>query len=141
MTIIQAIAIGLLGGTLGTTGVFIWIESKSKQMEIITKNQSETINTLATIQGDISKGQIDIQKNLTAPDLLAVSCSAEYLETKGDLLCREMFCRLQTREGAAASQAECEELSNLANTLKLIQECTASKIEIKTCLDYLDTRK
>lgn len=141
MTIIQSIAIGLLGGTLGTTGVFLWIESKSKKIEIMQGYQVETINKLASIQGDISKGQIDIQKNLTAPDLLVVSCSNEYLESKGDLLCREMFCRLQTREGAAASQAECEELSNLANTLKLIQECTIAKIEIKTCLDYLDTRK
>ncbi len=124
MTIIQAVALGLGVGTLGTTGVFIWIEQKSKKWEVIQDNQAKTISTLASIQADIHKGEIEIQKNLTAPDLLMVACSQEYLEKNDDLLCREMFCRLQTREGDGAAQSECEEIANDSHSLTEMNSCT-----------------
>ena len=56
----------------------------------------------------------EADKNLTATDLLTVACGADYLATHGALLCREMFCRLQTN-GAGAAQSECEEIANVAN--------------------------
>ena len=42
------------------------------------------------------KTRNEVDKNLTATDLLTVACGADYLATHGALLCREMFCRLQT---------------------------------------------
>ena len=59
-----------------------------------------------------------MDKNLTATDLLTVACGADYRSTHGALLCREMFCRLQTN-GAGAAQSECEEIANVANSLYL----------------------
>jgi len=52
-----------------------------------------------------------------------------------------MFCRLQTREGDAASQSECEEISNIANTFFIIEQCAENNMDIDTCLKVLDTRK
>ena len=141
MTIIQAIALGLGVGTLGTTGVYIWLDSKSNKWDSIQENQSQTLLALANIQGDINKGKIDIQKNLTAPDLLEVACSRDYLTANGDLLCREMFCRLQTREGDGAAQSECEEISNVSNSLSVLWDCAKIGLEMEQCIDYIGKRK
>ena len=141
MTIIQAIALGLGVGTLGTTGVFLWIDQKSNRWDSIQENQSQTLLALANIQGDINKGKIDIQKNLTAPDLLEVACSRDYLTANGDLLCREMFCRLQTREGDGAAQSECEEISNVSNSLSVLWDCAKIGLEMEVCVEYIGKRK
>ena len=108
---------------------------------MIQDNQAKTISTLASIQADIHKGEIELQKNLTAPDLLMVACSQEYLEKNDDLLCREMFCRLQTREGDGAAQSECEEIANVSNSLTVLNSCTNLGIELETCVDYIGKRK
>ena len=141
MTVLQAIALGLGVGTLGTTGLFIWLDQKSKRWETIQTNQAETISSLASIQADIHKGEIELQKNLTAPDLLMVACSQEYLEQNDDLLCREMFCRLQTREGDGAAQNECEEIANVSNSITVLNSCKNLGIELETCVDYIGKRK
>lgn len=141
MTIIQAIALGLGIGTVGTTGVYIWIDQKSKKWEVMQENQSKTISALASIQADIHKGEIDLQKNLTAPDLLKVACSQEYLSSNDDLLCREMFCRLQTREGDGAAQSECEEISNVSNSLSVLESCQKMGLETEVCISYIGKRK
>ena len=141
MTVIQSIALGLGIGTLGTTGLFIWLDQKSKRWEVIQNNQSETIASLASIQADIHKGEIELQKNLTAPDLLLVACSQEYLQNNDDLLCREMFCRLQTREGDGAAQSECEEIANVSNSLTVMNECKKLEIDLETCVEYIGKRK
>lgn len=141
MTFLQALAIGLLTGTLGTTGVFLWIQGKQSPRNEILANQSETLKELAAIQASIHQGSVDIQKNLTSADLLKVSCSDEWMETHGPLLCREMFCRLQTREGDGASQDECEQIANLANSLTMIEGCKDLGIELQECVDIVGKRK
>lgn len=141
MTVIQAIALGLGIGTLGTTGIYIWIDQKSKKWEVMQENQSKTIEALASIQADIHKGEIELQKNLTAPDLLKVACSQEYLSSNDDLLCREMFCRLQTREGDGAAQSECEEISNVSNSLSVLESCQKMGLETEVCISYIGKRK
>ena len=60
------------------------------------------------------------------PDLLQIPCSSEYIEKNGESLCREMFCRMNTRSGNqsnAASSKECESISNLINTKIIIEAC------------------
>lgn len=141
MTILQALALGLGIGTVGTTGIYIWIEQKSKKWEVMQENQSKTIEALASIQADIQKGEIELQKNLTAPDLLKVACSQEYLSSNDDLLCREMFCRLQTREGDGAAQSECEEISNVSNSLSVLGTCQKMGLETEVCISYIGKRK
>jgi len=141
MTILQALALGLGIGTVGTTGIYIWIDQKSKKWEVMQENQSKTIEALASIQADIHKGEIELQKNLTAPDLLKVACSQEYLSSNDDLLCREMFCRLQTREGDGAAQSECEEISNVSNSLSVLGTCQKMGLETEVCISYIGKRK
>ena len=106
MTIFQAMIAGMLTGGLATSAIVIGLQQRSARLTAIQNQQGEALTQLATINSTIEEGKIDIKKNLTAPDLLQVSCSHEYLEDNGDLLCRELFCRLQTREGDGASQKE-----------------------------------
>lgn len=141
MTILQIILISAMGGSLLTTGALLGLDNRSKKWEEFSTSQSEVINNLSTLQGEIQKGELEIQKSLTAPDLLQVPCSAEYMGLNGEGLCREMFCRLQTREGDGASQSECEEIANLSNTISIIQACKVNEMEIDLCLKVLDTRK
>ena len=130
-----------MGGSLLTTGTMIALDNRSKKWENISSDQTEVMNNLVEIQESIAQGEIDIKKNLTAPDLIAVPCSAEFIDSNGEGLCREMFCRLQTREGDGASQAECEEIANLNNTISIMSECKSMELELNECLKVLDTRK
>jgi len=141
MTIFHIVIISAMSGALLTTGAILAIENRSKQWEKISTDQSEVIKGLATLSGEMQKGKIDLQKNLTAPDLIEVPCSEAFIDKNGEGLCREMFCRLQTREGDGASQSECEEIANLNNTISILTECKNMEIEIDQCLKVLDTRK
>lgn len=141
MTVLNGILIGLLTGTLGSTAVFMWIESRDDSDQTIIDNQTQALTDLATIQTHLAEGKLDIQKNLTSTDLLQVSCSQDWMANHGNLLCREMFCRLQTREGDGAAQDECEQIANLSNTLTLISECTQMGIDIDKCIEFVGKRK
>ena len=142
MTILQAIAIGILTGGLTTSAIVIGIQNRSAKLAAIEKQQNATIEKIAGLNATIQQGQIDIQKNLTAPDLLKIACSMEYLQNSGDLLCREMFCRLQTREGDGASQAECDSIANMSNSLHILRACNDMvEPEWDRCTDIFEKRK
>jgi hypothetical protein len=141
MTIFHIVIISAMSGALLTTGAILAIENRSKQWEKISTDQSQVIKGLADLQGEMQKGKIDLQKNLTAPDLIEVPCSEQFIDRNGEGLCREMFCRLQTREGDGASQSECEEIANLNNTISILSECKNMEVEIDQCIKVLDTRK
>ena len=141
MTITSVVIISALGGGLLTGGALYAIEARSNKWEDLSIQQSEVIDRVLEVQNSIHMGEIDLQKNLTAPDLIAVPCSEEFIDKNGEGLCREMFCRLQTREGDGASQSECEEIANLNNTISILSECKVMEIEIDQCLKVLDTRK
>lgn len=54
-------------------------------------------------------------------DLVEVPCSAEFIKENSDLLCRELFCRMQQRGiDSKTSSADCSAISNMNNTLALI---------------------
>ena len=141
MTVLNGVLIGLLTGTLGSTAVFLWIESRDDSEQTIIENQNKTLADLATIQARIQEGELDIQRNLTSTDLLQVSCSESWMSSHGNLLCREMFCRLQTREGDGAAQDECEQIANLANTLTLMVQCNDIGMDIDKCVEIVGKRK
>lgn len=141
MTVLHALLIGLLTGTMGTTGVYAWLSKKKDPTDQVLQNQGEVLKDLAEIQMSIHQGDQEIKKNLTSTDLLKVSCSQEWMVDHGPLLCREMFCRLQTREGDGASQVECEQIANLANSLTMIKECQATGIQLEECVEIVGKRK
>jgi hypothetical protein len=131
MTTIYAIALGVLSGALGTTAIHAWISSKNDQQADIIENQNNTLTQLANIQSTLALGEQEIAKQLTDTDLLQVSCSKEWMETHNDILCREMFCRLQT----------CEVIGNIANTFYIIEKCDKYSIELGKCLEVVRDRK
>ena len=141
VTITTAILIGLLTGAIGTSAVTTWIHSKNNKQSEIIENQNATLLQLSSLQAQLQLGDQEIKKQLTSTDLLAVSCSESWMEKNTDMLCREMFCRLQTREGDGASQTECEEINNIANTFFIIEQCAVNNMQIEKCLEVLDARK
>ena len=141
MSITTAILLGVLGGSVTTTSIWFWIDNKNADITKITTLQNDTINKLATLNASISARELEIKQQLTAPDLIAVACSAQYMTDHGDLLCREMFCRLQTREGDGASQVECEQIANVANSIAVYGMCTANGIDTTKCIDFVTRRK
>tara|TARA_Y100001963_G_scaffold160240_2_gene269487 strand:+ start:833 stop:1201 length:369 start_codon:yes stop_codon:yes gene_type:complete len=85
--------------------------------------------------------QIEVQKNLTEPDILEVPCSSEFIKENGADLCRELFCRMTTRGiDSKTSGGECEEISNLINSKAILTSCI-SKPDPDGCFDLFFRRK
>lgn len=139
MTILQAILLGIFTGSLTTTGIILGAQMRSDRLQAIQLGQDNALKEMALINAHIQKEELEIQKNLTAPDLLEVACSEAYLKDNTDLLCRELFCRLQTREGDGASQVECESMSNIANSLVILEACKDTQFD--ECIDLFERRK
>ncbi len=84
----------------------------------------------------------DVAKQLTNLDLLVEPCSAEYIIENGDLLCREMYCRVMQRGvEAKTSGAECEEIANVANSQIIINHCETFIDEKEECYEKYRERK
>ena len=84
----------------------------------------------------------DVAKQLTNLDLLVEPCSAEYIKENGDLLCREMYCRVMQRGvEAKTSGAECEEIANVANSQIIINHCESFIDDKEECYDKYRERK
>jgi len=115
-----------LGGGLITGGVMWKINNNTSSTE-------EILTAIGDLEGEFEKAQAAVVVNLTEPDLLRVPCSSEYIEKEGDLLCREMFCRMNRQGGgqnsgggAGATEGDCSSISAAAvNTIK-----------IETCMPY-----
>ena len=84
----------------------------------------------------------DVAKQLTNLDLLVEPCSAEYIKENGDLLCREMYCRVMGRGvEAKTSGQECEEISNVANSQIIINHCESFLDGSEECYEKYRERK
>ena len=84
----------------------------------------------------------EVVKQLTNLDLLVEPCSKEYIESAGDTLCREMYCRVMTRGvDAKTSGAECEEISNVANSKLMIDHCETFLENKEECYEKYRERK
>ncbi len=128
---IEMILIGLFGVLVGVGGT-VGIQKATKK------------DPPVVVVGDqIAEGQIEVQKELIDLDLLVEPCSKEYIESKNDLLCREMFCRMQQRGiDAATSQVDCSEISNIANTIAIQRSCSTLKgDDLDTCIELFFKRK
>lgn len=134
MSIIQALALGAFGGVFTTIGVVHWIHNRQPETDP-NAGLGQQIGDLRTAIEERTK----VQTNLTATDLLIVACGADYMASNGAMLCREMFCRLQTN-GSGAAQSECEEISNVSNSLAAFDACT-KHTNYDACIQYIKTRK
>jgi len=125
-----AVIVGIVIGVGGALGV----QQASKPKE----------PTIVQVGGDeVAKGQVEVQKQLIDLDLLVVPCSSEYVTANNDLLCREMFCRMQQRGiDAQTSQQDCSEISNIANTKAIQKSCENMQGEVlEACIDLFFKRK
>jgi hypothetical protein len=83
-----------------------------------------------------------VAEKLTDIDLLKIPCSSEYIKDNGDLLCREMFCLMQTRGvDAKVSGSDCSAISNVQNTLVILETCTGEDGLNDKCIQIYRERK
>ena len=137
------LTIGLLcfiGGSLVTGGT-IWGITKAK------KEEQDIEAIISALETEFQKAQASAVTNLTETDLLKIPCSTEYIDGifddsgnqivkgNGDLLCREMFCRMNrqgggqnSNGGAGATSQECSDISQASLNL----------LKLETCLPYWD---
>lgn len=120
--------IGLAGVILGGVGVKIASKQKPEPVEPVIIAPVDPVGEVA--------------KQLTNLDLLVEPCSKEYIESAGDTLCREMYCRVMTRGvDSKTSGAECEEISNVANSTLIINHCETFLEHKEECYEKYRERK
>jgi hypothetical protein len=114
----------------------------------VVNRQDKAVQEAAAVAGAKAASAVvdDLTRpavNMTEPDLLKIACSAEHIDKHGDLLCREMFCRMQTRGiDAKASGTECEQISNIGNKQTMMKTCDVMETpeRQKFCYDFFDKR-
>ena len=95
----------------------------------------------------VAKAPLEVERQLTQIDILETPCSQEIITAHGMGLCREMWCRMNTRGGASSQTAtskECESISSMMNHSSIISVCKAqapaSQEIYKSCLEFFDRR-
>lgn len=104
MELAVAILIGLVVGAGGTAGIVaVSKPDKTEQAAVI---QAETAAQLSNM------------------DVIKPACEQEFIEANGAGLCREMFCWAQTNSVTGeASAISCDAISNLNNTITILDVC------------------
>jgi len=130
------LGIALLVGILLGAGGAVGIQQATKPKEPI----------VVEVGGDkVAQGQVEVQKQLTDLDLVKEICAPSFIvdQAQTDLLCREMFCRMQQRGiDAQTSQSDCSEIANIANTKSIQLACKdLEKDELDTCTELFFKRK
>ena len=128
MTPLTIALLSFIGGSVVTGGTVLAI-NKSRQ------EQQDVQAIIESLETQFEKAQASAVTNLTETDLLKVPCSTEYIKDKGDLLCREMFCRMNrqgggqnSNGGAGATSQECSDIS----------QASLNKLKLETCIPYWD---
>lgn len=121
---VEIILAGLIGVLLGVGGAKV-LESKQPTIE----------DTTATKQQEVIK-------QLTDLDVIKEICNPEQTQTQeGLLLCREMTCLVYSRGiDSQTSGKQCEEISNIQNTMSMIQYCSEQG-DGSLCTDLFWRRK
>ena len=128
----------LLAAGLLTGGGTTWFVMKDRPPKIVETNK-------------VIEKMVEVDRSLTNQDLLKIPCSKDYMEKNGQGLCREMFCRMNTRGGATqqtATSKECEAIGNILNKKSILHACgqvakddkvNAEKNK-KDCVEFFDRR-
>lgn len=94
------------------------------------------------IQDNTSETQQEIIKQLTDLDLVQEPCSIEFIKENNNLLCRELFCRMQQRGiDAQTSGSECEQIANVSNTITIFSYCSKQNEKMEECIRVFRERK
>ncbi len=130
-SLIIAAVVGLAVGVGGTIGI-----------QQATKPKDDPKPLVVKVGGDeVAKGQTEVQKKLIDLDLLVEPCSKDFIESKDELLCREMFCRMTTRGiDSKTSGGECERISNIADKQLILSKCSQLGEAYESCVDLFDKR-
>ncbi len=120
-----------LGGAVigaGTVGAaWLWF-SRQPEIPIVIKDET-------------AEKQQDVILQLTDLDLVKPVCSPEFIAKNTDLLCREMFCRMQQRGIDAKTGSECENIGNVLNKKAIRDACKHAIPETeRACLEFFDRR-
>ena len=98
---------------VGGAGIGIGVTSLKKQpVDTASAKEAEAIVQLSDL------------------DLLKEPCSDSYIQENGNGLCREMFCWAQTNSKTGeASGISCDAISNINNTITILDVCGKMSIE------------
>jgi len=121
---------GLGGAAIGAGAVgaaWLWF-SRQPEIPIVIKDET-------------AEKQQDVILQLTDLDLVKPVCSPEFIAKNTDLLCREMFCRMQQRGIDAKTGSECENIGNVLNKKAIRDACKHAIPETeRACLEFFDRR-
>ncbi len=121
---------GLGGAAIGAGAVgaaWLWF-SRQPEIPIVIKDKT-------------AEKQQDVIIQLTDLDLVKPVCSPEFIAKNTDLLCREMFCRMQQRGIDAKTGSECENIGNVLNKKAIRDACKHAIPETeRACLEFFDRR-
>ncbi len=151
---ITTIVIAALSGSLLTGGTIWALEKRNKRSDLDLESILTAIGDLET---SFEKSQAEAVINLTEPDLLKTPCSAEYIEKHGDMLCREMFCRMNRQGGgqnssggAGATAQDCSAISDASISVLIADTClplwsegagSDQNSKYSRCIDLFDDKK
>lgn len=121
---------GLGGAAIGAGAVgaaWLWF-SRQPEIPIVIKDET-------------AEKQQDVILQLTDLDLVKPVCAPDFIEKNTDLLCREMFCRMQQRGIDAKTGSECENIGNVLNKKAIRDACKHAIPETeRACLEFFDRR-
>ncbi len=119
----------IIGGALLGVGGTLYVK-RSKEPVVIEQPEPVVIT------------ESKVAEKLTNIDLLKIPCSSDYIKDNGDLLCREMFCLMQTRGvDAKVSGSDCSAISNVQNTLVILETCRGEEGLDDRCIQIYRERK
>ena len=120
---------GILGGLVLGVGGSLYVK-KGKKPVVIESPEPIVIT------------ESKVAEKLTDVDLIKIPCSSEYINEHGDLLGREMFCLMQTRGvDSKVAGAECSAISNVQNTLVILETCRVDGELEDKCIQIYRERK
>ena len=125
-TIIWGLGGAVIGaGTVGAA--WLWF-SRQPDIPIVIKDETAEKQQAVILQ-------------LTDLDLVKPVCAPDFIEKNTDLLCREMFCRMQQRGIDAKTGSECENIGNVLNKKAIRDACKHAIPETeRACLEFFDRR-
>lgn len=116
MSTLSIILLAFIGGSAVTGGTIYGIQKANKEEQDIAQ-------IVSSLETEFEKAQASAIVNVTQPDLLIDSCSAEYIQEHGDLLCQINFCRMTRQTGVETPQSDCSNLSDASINLLKINTC------------------
>jgi len=151
---ITTVIIAALSGSLLTGGAMWWLDKRDARQDA---NTAEVLKAIGALETEFEQAQGKAVVNLTEPDLLQVPCSSEYIEKHGEMLCREMFCRMNRQGGgqnsgggAGATAQDCSAISDASIAVLIAETClplwsegagSDQNSKYSRCIDLFDDKK